>query len=95
MKMAISLSPELERRIAEKVESGEYSSADELIRECLHLLEVKEKSAPGGDSDDGQSLAEAFAAIAKNVPDSEWAKLPVDFSKNFKHYLYGSQKSSE
>jgi putative addiction module CopG family antidote len=95
MKMAISLSPELERLIAEKVQNGEYRSAEELIREGLHLLEAKEKAAPSGESHNGQSLAEAFAAIAKNVPDSEWERLPADFAKNVDHYLYGSPKSSE
>ncbi|MGH9573862.1 MAG: ribbon-helix-helix domain-containing protein [Candidatus Acidiferrales bacterium] len=31
--MNITLSPDLERLIAEKVESGQYGSADEVIRE--------------------------------------------------------------
>jgi len=93
--MAISLSPELERRIAQKVESGEYSSAEELIRAGLHLLEVREEPAPSGDPDNGQSIAEIAAAIAKSVPDEEWNRLPADFSKELDHYLYGSPKSSQ
>lgn len=93
--MAISLSPELERLIAEKLQSGEYRSAEDLIREGLNLLEAKEKAAPSGNSQNGQSIAELFAAIAKDVPDSEWARLPEDFSKNVDHYLYGCKKSSE
>ena len=36
--MSISLSPELERQIAERVESGEYDSADEVVRHALQLL---------------------------------------------------------
>jgi len=34
----VSLTPELERRIAEKVESGLYTTASEVVREGLRLL---------------------------------------------------------
>ncbi len=36
--MDVSLTPELERRVAEKVDSGLYMSASEVIRESLRLL---------------------------------------------------------
>jgi antitoxin ParD1/3/4 len=36
--MRISLTPELERRIAEKVQSGLYTSASEVVRDGLRLL---------------------------------------------------------
>ena len=36
--MNISLTPELERLIAEKVESGFYTTASEVVREALRLL---------------------------------------------------------
>jgi antitoxin ParD1/3/4 len=36
--MNISLTPELERRIAEKVDSGLYTTASEVVREALRLL---------------------------------------------------------
>ncbi len=35
--MKVSLTPELERRIAGKVESGRYTSASEVVREGLRL----------------------------------------------------------
>lgn len=45
--MNVSLTPELERRIAEKVESGLYTSVSEVVRESLRLLfeteEVRER----------------------------------------------------
>jgi antitoxin ParD1/3/4 len=42
--MNVSLTPELERRIAEKVESGLYTTASEVVREALRLLfEADEK----------------------------------------------------
>jgi antitoxin ParD1/3/4 len=36
--MNISLTPELERRITEKVDSGLYSTASEVVREALRRL---------------------------------------------------------
>lgn len=36
--MNVSLTPELERRVAEKVDSGLYTSASEVVREGLRLL---------------------------------------------------------
>ena len=36
--MNVSLTPELERRISERVESGLYTTASEVVREALRLL---------------------------------------------------------
>ena len=41
--MNVSFTPELERRIAEKVESGLYTSAGEVVRESLRLLFAAEE----------------------------------------------------
>jgi antitoxin ParD1/3/4 len=41
--MNVSLTPELERLVAEKVQSGRYTSASEVIREALRLLEEQDR----------------------------------------------------
>ena len=41
--MNVSLTPELEQMVAEKVESGRYTSASEVIREALRLLEEQDQ----------------------------------------------------
>jgi antitoxin ParD1/3/4 len=41
--MNISLTPELEQLVDEKVKSGRYASASEVIREGLRLLEEQEQ----------------------------------------------------
>jgi antitoxin ParD1/3/4 len=48
--MNISLTPELERLVNEKVKSGRYASASEVIREGLRLqvLRAKDKIACTG-----------------------------------------------
>lgn len=40
--MNVSLTPELEAYVAGKVESGRYSSASEVVREALRLLEEQD-----------------------------------------------------
>jgi antitoxin ParD1/3/4 len=41
-KMNVSLTPELEHWVDEKVRTGRYASASEVIREALRLLEQQE-----------------------------------------------------
>jgi len=41
--MNVSLTPELERLVHEKVNSGRYLSASEVVREALRLLEARDK----------------------------------------------------
>ena len=40
--MNVSLTPELEHWVDERVRSGRYASASEVIREALRLLELEE-----------------------------------------------------
>ena len=42
--MNVSLTPELEKFVTDKVASGRYTSASEVVREALRLLEREEKS---------------------------------------------------
>ena len=40
--MNVSLTPELEKFVQEKVESGRYTSASEVVREALRLMEKRD-----------------------------------------------------
>jgi antitoxin ParD1/3/4 len=42
--MNVSLTPELERLVNEKVESGLYQTASELVREALRLLKERDQA---------------------------------------------------
>ena len=42
--MNVSLTPELERLVNEKVESGLYQTASEVVREALRLLKERDQS---------------------------------------------------
>jgi antitoxin ParD1/3/4 len=43
MPMNIQLKPEQEKFIQDKIASGEYSNADDVITEALKLLEIRER----------------------------------------------------
>ena len=92
--MKISLSPDVERLIAEKVGSGRYHSADEVVREGLALLQERENEAGRSPSNHAANFAAAFESIARDVPDTDWDSVPPDLSKNLDHYLYGGRKTS-
>lgn len=42
--MNVSLTPELDKFVADKVESGRYASSSEVVREALRLLEEHDQS---------------------------------------------------
>ena len=44
MSLNVSLTPELEEYISSKVQSGNYTSASEVVREGLRLLQAAEES---------------------------------------------------
>jgi antitoxin ParD1/3/4 len=92
--MKISLSPDVERLIADQVRSGRYNSADEVVREGLELLQEREKVAQRSPSNGTANFAAAFENIAKDVPDKDWDSVPADLSKNLDHYLYGGRRTS-
>ncbi len=42
--MNVSLTPELEKFVSQKVEAGRYNSASEVVREALRLLEEHDQN---------------------------------------------------
>lgn len=62
MSINISLPPELENRVRQRVESGLYGSASEVVREALRLLDAYEQSRQ-------QSLASLQADIHLGMTD--------------------------
>ena len=75
--MNVSLTPELAKLVEEKVASGLYTSASEVVREALRLLadsdrvrqahvsELRQKVAKGLASAKAGKLVESDAAIAR------------------------------
>jgi len=94
-RLAILLNPELEQRIAAKVESGQYESADEVIEKSLELLEARDRAPEAPAGKDDRPIWEVVSEIGRSVPEEAWEGVPTDLSKNLDHYLYGVPKASE
>ena len=93
--MGIVLNPELESRIAAKVESGRYHSADEVIEEGLALLEARDEAPPDDHVAQDSPIWETIARLGESIPGEAWDKVPVDLSRNLDHYLYGASRRSK
>ena len=61
--MNVSLTPELEAYVETKVESGRYTSASEVVREALRLLEETEASRAEQLAEFNRELAARLAAL--------------------------------
>lgn len=73
--MNISLTPELEQLIKQKVESGMYHSASEVVRDALRLLEEREELRQAKLESLRKAIAEGDASLAADGP------LPFDAEK--------------
>lgn len=60
--MNVSLTPELEKFVQEKLQSGRYSSALEVIQEALRLLEERDRIDKGRLEELKQKIAEGLEA---------------------------------
>jgi antitoxin ParD1/3/4 len=61
--MNVSLTPELEKFVASKVDSGRYTSASEVIREALRLLDEHDQIRSSQLAAFNQELARRLAAL--------------------------------
>lgn len=94
-KMGISLNPALEERIAAKVRSGQYKSANDVVEKGLDLLEELDAVPPQMLPDGKEPVWEMAVRLGKQIPEEELLRIPPDFSRNLDHYLYGCPKEEE
>ena len=74
---------------------GEGDYADGRLRRIVSIdLKKSRRVIPPGDPDE-LSIWERLAAIADSIPEEELAKIPPDFSANYKRYLYGWPEPEE
>lgn len=69
--MHVSLTPRLEALIREKVESGLYGNASEVVREALRLMELR-------DRDHQSKLDDLRAAIQEGIDSGPARELDMD-----------------
>jgi len=76
--MNVSLTPELDKFVAGKVESGRYNSASEVVREALRLLEEHDRARNAQIAVFNQELGERLASLDRGesvVPSAAKARL--------------------
>ena len=61
--MATVLSPELESLIQQKVATGGYASAEEVVREALRLLDEREAETPEWKASVRAKIEEAWLSV--------------------------------
>lgn len=61
--MNVSLTPELEQFVSNKVESGRYNSASEVVREALRLLEEHDSARAAQLGEFNKELGRRLAAL--------------------------------
>lgn len=71
--MNVSLTPELEQLVSEKVKTGRYTSASEVIREALRLLEEQDKLRHQHLAEIRQKIERGLAQLdeGKGIPGEE------------------------
>ena len=52
---------------------------------------ISEKLSPSPTDEMVKPMWELVEEISAAVPDTEWAEIPTDLSKNLDHYLYASK----
>ncbi len=76
MSMNVSLPPELESRVRQRVESGMYGSASEVIREALRLFEAYEQVKAAKLDGLRQDIAQGLEDVkARRVGELDLAQL--------------------
>ena len=61
--MNVSLTPQLEKFVSAKVESGRYNSASEVVREALRLLEEHDSARAARLTEFNEELGRRLAAL--------------------------------
>ena len=63
--MNVSLTPDLEQFVQQKVETGRYTSASEVVREALRLLEEHEQARAAQIAAFNKELSRRLAALER------------------------------
>ena len=73
--MAIQVSPDLEARIREKVESGDYEDPSEVIQAALRLLDKRDRQLAELRASIAEGLAAAERGEARELTPELWEEI--------------------
>ena len=86
--MNVSLTPELDQFVAGKVESGRYTSASEVVREALRLLEEQDRVRSAQFTAFNQELGVRLASLDRGEnakPEAVRARLKQKSAEQRRH----------
>lgn len=93
--MTLSLPPDLDARIQQKVTEAGYQTPDEVIRKALDALDAKEQQEaflPAKKKRPTLPVWQRFQNAVRSIPEEELVTLPSDGASEHDHYLYGVPK---
>jgi hypothetical protein len=88
--MTIRLSPELERRIQERVEAGLSESVEEFVENVVRTALASNEFT--GRTEGRKSASALFDEIWNDTPNEALQSLPDDGAEQVDHYIYGVPK---
>jgi antitoxin ParD1/3/4 len=86
--MNVSLTPELEEFVRERVDSGRYRSASEVVRSALRLLQDRERLR-------AVKLEELRAAVQKGLDSGPAGELDIDAIKEEARECWESEQKKK
>ena len=88
--MSITLAPDLEKRIQEKVAAGLASSVQEFVEGAVRNALLPDVSRQPGNG--RRSAAELFDEVWRDAREEALERLPRDGADQVDHYVYGTPK---
>jgi Arc/MetJ-type ribon-helix-helix transcriptional regulator len=83
--------PEVEALINQRLQSGAFKDAEDVILQALQASPSK----PAEQNGDPRPIWDVILDNMKDVPAEEFAKLPKDGASEVDHYLYGHPKRNQ
>jgi putative addiction module CopG family antidote len=93
--MSIDLNPELEHRIALRIQSGRYRSPAEVIEEGILLLEARDAAPQAPVISGARPIWETIASLGEEISEEEWSRVPSDLAQDPDKHLYKSSNAAE
>jgi hypothetical protein len=80
--------------------TNSHQAVEILRRLGFETRYIRERPETGTNEKEGtfqesDSILEMVSAVTREIPESEWERIPADLSKNVDHYLYGSKKTDK
>jgi antitoxin ParD1/3/4 len=86
MPINVNLTPQLEEMVRQKVRSGMYSSASEVVREALRLMQEKESSQGIRIDQIRQDIREGIESGEPSPWNADEIKLKIRENRTGKHH---------